>query len=274
VSESGAVPLCWSVAHLGPIAATTTDAALGYAVMAGPDPSDPISLRQPMPTLEGWTTPKLAGLTLGVFWSWFRHAAPEVVAACERLLERFRQMGARVCAIEIPDLEAARVAHVITICSEMAQALEYAWDEHHREHNLDVRINLALARACTAGDYLKAQRVRTRMIAHVNRVLKAADAIITPTTAVTAPRITARASRAGESDLSMQTEIMRFVTLANLTGLPAISFPAGCGVDGLPIGMQVIGRAYEEPVLLRVALAAEQVVERQRPRLFHHVLTP
>lgn len=274
VSESGAVPLCWSVAHLGPIAATTTDAALGYAVMAGPDRRDPISLRQPMPTLEGWSTPNLAGLTLGVFWSWFRHAAPEVVAACEALLERFREMGARVCAIEIPDLEAARVAHAITICTEMAQALEYAWDEHHREHNLDVRINLALARACSAGDYLKAQRVRTRMIAHVNRVLQAVDAIITPTTAVTAPRITAGASRAGESDLSMQMEIMRFVTVANLTGLPAISFPAGCGGDGLPVGMQVIGRAYEEPVLLRVALAAEQVVERQRPRRFHPVLTP
>jgi Asp-tRNA(Asn)/Glu-tRNA(Gln) amidotransferase A subunit family amidase len=274
VSEFGALPLCWSVAHIGPIAATATDATLGYAVMAGPDPRDPISLRQPVPTLKEWNNLNLRGLTLGVFWPWFRHAAPEIVAACESLLERFQQMGARVCAIEIPDLEAARVAHAITICTEMAQALEYAWDDHHREHNLDVRINLALARACTAGDYIKAQRARTRMISHFNRVLKAVDVILTPTTAVTAPRITAGASGGGESDLSVLTEIMRFVTVANLTGLPAISFPAGYGAGNRPIGMQAIGRAYDEPNLLRLALAAEQVVERRPPRLFHPLLAP
>jgi Asp-tRNA(Asn)/Glu-tRNA(Gln) amidotransferase A subunit family amidase len=273
VSEFGAVPLCWSVAHIGPIAATATDAALGYAVMAGPDPRDPISLRQPMPTLNGWNNLDLRDLTLGVYWPWFRHASPEIVAACERLIDRFQQMGARLREIEIPDLESARVAHIITISTEMAQALEYAWDEHHREHNLDVRINLALARACTAGDYIKAQRVRTRMISHFNRVLETVDLIITPTTGVTAPPITAGASRGGESDLSVLTEILRFTTVANLTGLPAISFPAGYGVDGLPIGMQAIGRAYDEPVLLRLAFAAEQVVERQVPRLFYPLLT-
>ena len=274
VSEFGAVPLCWSVAHIGPIAATATDAALGYALMAGPDPRDPISLRQPEPTLKGWNNPDLSGLTLGVFWPWFRHASPEIVAACESLLERFQQLGARLSTIEIPDLEAARVAHAITISTEMAQALDYTRHEHHREHNLDVRINLALARACTAGDYLKAQRVRTRVISHFNRVLNAVDVIITPTTAVTAPRITTGALEGGESDLSVLTEIMRFVTVANLTGLPAISFPAAHGVNGLPIGMQAIGRAYDEPTLLRLALAAEQVVERQEPRLFHPLLTP
>ncbi len=272
VSEFGAVPLCWSVAHIGPIAATATDAALGYAVLAGPDPRDPISLRQPSPTLTGWNNLNLSGLALGVFWPWFRHASPEIVAACESLLERLEQMGARVCAIEVPDLEAARVAHLITISTEMAQALEYAWDEHHREHNLDVRINLALARACTAGDYIKAQRVRTRMISHFNRVLKTVDVIITPTTGVTAPRITAGAACGGESDLSVLTEIIRFTTVANLTALPAISFPAGYGVDGLPIGMQAIGRAYDEPTLLRLALAAEQVVQRQAPRRFYPLL--
>jgi Asp-tRNA(Asn)/Glu-tRNA(Gln) amidotransferase A subunit family amidase len=165
------------------------------------------------------------------------------------------------------------VAHAITISSEMAQALDHPWDTHHREHNPDIRLSLALARAWTAADYLKAQRVRARTIAHFNRVLEAVDVVITPTTAVTAPRITAAALRAGESDLAVQTEIMRFVTVANLTGLPAISFPVGYGFDGLPIGMQVIGRAHGEPALLRLSLAAEQVVERQGPRLFYPVLT-
>jgi Asp-tRNA(Asn)/Glu-tRNA(Gln) amidotransferase A subunit family amidase len=100
------------------------------------------------------------------------------------------------------------------------------------------------------------------------------DVILTPTTAVRAPHLTAGALGGGESDLSVLTEIMRFVTVANLTGLPAISFPAGCGAAGLPIGMQAIGRAYDEPALLRLAFAAEQIVERPMPRHFYPVLTP
>jgi Asp-tRNA(Asn)/Glu-tRNA(Gln) amidotransferase A subunit family amidase len=111
------------------------------------------------------------------------------------------------------------------------------------------------------------------MIAHFNRVLKTVDVILTPTTAVTAPPIAAEALSGGESDLSVLTEIMRFVTVANLTGLPAISFPAGYGAGGLPIGMQAIGRPYDEPTLLRLARAAEQVVERRAPRLFYSALT-
>ena len=273
VSEFGAVPLCWSVAHIGPIGATATDAALGYSVIAGPDPRDPVSMSQPSPTLEGWDKADLKGLTLGVFWPWFRHAAPEVAAECESLLERFQEIGVQLRAIEIPDLEAARVAQAVTISAEMAQALDYAWEEHRQEHNLDVRINLALARALTAEDYIKAQRVRTRMMAHLNGILKTVDAIVTPTTAVTAPPIRAGALRAGESDLSVLTEAMRFVTVANLTGLPAISFPAGYSSDGLPIGMQAIGRAYDEATLLRLALAAERKVERRKPRLFYSLLT-
>ena len=96
LSEHGAVPLCWSVGHLGPMAATATDAALGYAVMAGPDANDPNSLHQPAPTLDGWNNVDLTGLKLGIYEPWFRHAEPEIVSACEGLLRRFESLGASV----------------------------------------------------------------------------------------------------------------------------------------------------------------------------------
>ena len=70
----------------------------------------------------------------------------------------------------------------------------------------------------------------------------------------------------------MLNEIMRFATPANFTGLPAISFPAGCNPAGLPIGIQAIGRAWDEATLLRLALAAGQVVERQKPQVFYDIL--
>ena len=272
VSEHGAAPLCWSVAHLGPMAATATDAALAYAVMAGPDPNDPSSLHQPAPTLEGWDRLDLSDLTLGIFWPWFRHASSDTVSTCEAMLKQFERMGAGLRDISIPDLEAGRLAHTVTIAGEMAQALSHTYADHHREHGLDVRINLVLARAFTARDYVQAQRVRTRMIANFNRALEQADVIVTPTTGLAAPFIPKTALPYGESDLSTLVEIMRFSPPANMTGLPAISFPAGYAAAGLPVGMQAIGRAWQEQTLLRLALAAEQVVERQPPQVYYRIL--
>jgi Asp-tRNA(Asn)/Glu-tRNA(Gln) amidotransferase A subunit family amidase len=272
VSEYGAAPLCWSVAHIGPLAATASDAALAYAVMAGPDLRDPNSLHQPLPTLENWDKPNLRGLTLGVYKPWFQHADPEVVAACESMLKRFTDMGAAVREIVIPDLELNRVAHTITIVSEMTQAMSYTYAEHHREHGLDVRLNLALGSAFTAREYILAQRARTRIIRNFKRALEQVDMILTPTTAIAAPPIPKDALPDGNSDLTTTIEIMRFVTAANLTGLPAISFPVGYTAKNMPIGMQAIGKAWDESTLLRLAVAAEQAVERKAPQVLYQIL--
>ncbi len=273
LSEHGAAPLAWSLAHVGPLAATVTDAALSYAVMAGPDPKDDVSLYQPAPTLAGWDREGLEGLTLGVYWPWFRHATAEVVTRCEAMLATFEELGASIREVTIPDLEAARVAHTMTVSSEMAQAVSRTYAEHHREHGLDVRVNLALARRFTSLDYVQAQRVRTRLLANFGRVLKDVDVILTPSTGLVAPPIPEAALRGGESDLSTLIEIMRFATPANLTGLPAISFPVGYSEAGLPVGMQAIGRAWQEPTLLRLALAAENAVTRRAPQ-WHYSLLP
>lgn len=265
VSERGAAPLCWSVAHNGPIADTATDLALAYAVIAGPDLRDPNSLHQPLPTLDNWDKPNLKGLKLGVFWPWFRHAEAEVVAACEGMLKQFEARGAEICEVVIPNLELNRVAHTITIISEMAQAADCWHDKHHREHGLDVRLTLDLARTLTSMDYVRAQRARTRMIRHFEQAFQQVDAILTPTTAIAAPPILKGALPNGESDLTKTADIMRFVSVANFTGLPAITFPAGYTQSGLPIGMQAIGRAWEEATLLRLAVNAEEVLERRKP---------
>ncbi len=272
VSEHGAAPLCWSVAHVGPLAGTASDVALAYAVMAGPDLRDPNSLHQPLPTLENWDQHTLRGLKLGVYKQWFQHAESEVVAACETMLKRFTDMGAEIREIIIPDLELNRIAQTVTIVSEMVQAMSYTYAEHRREHGLDVRLNLALGRAFNAQDYLMAQRARTRIINNFKRVLEEVDMILTPTTAIAAPPIPKDALPNGNSDLSTTIEIMRFVTAANMTGLPAISFPVGYTTNGLPIGMQAMGRAWEESLLLRLAVNAEQAIERKEPQVHYKVL--
>ena len=272
VSSFGDAPLGWSVSHIGPIAATVTDAALGYIVMAGPDPNDPMSLYQPQPFLKGWDNLELSDLKIGIYWPWFRHADADTVSACETLLNEIANMGAGIEEIIVPELEAGRVAHIVTIAAEMAQALDRYHTEHRSDYGLDTRINLAIAREFTSSDYIQSQRVRTRMMANFSNILEQVDVIITPTTGLPAPRIPENTLPYGESDLTTLFEIMRFVTYANFTGLPAISFPAGYNRDGLPVGMQIIGRPWQEHTLLRLALAAEQVVKRKAPQIYYDIL--
>lgn len=274
VSEQGAVPLDWSIAHIGPLAASATDAALIYGLIAGSDPADSFSLHQPAPSLKGWDNLNLKGMKLGVYWKWFRHADPEVVAACEAMLKQYEAMGCEIHEITIPNLEANRVAHSLTIITEMAQAMNSVYDNDHRfkEHGLDARINLALARQLAATDYVLAQRVRTRMMNHFHEAFNQVDMIVTPTTAIAAPPIKKGALPDGDSDLTTTIEIIRFAAASNFTGHPAISFPVGYTQKGLPIGMQVIGRPWDEPSLLRMALAAEQVIERKAPQVYYKLL--
>jgi len=272
ISEFGAAPLCWSVAHVGPLASSATDAALTYAVIAGSDPKDPISCHQPAPKLNGWDNLDLSELTLGIYWPWFRHATNDMVSGCEEMLKNLENMGAKIQEVTIPDLEANRVAHTIAIASEMAQAHNSFYEKHQKDYSLEVRINLALARKLTARDYILAQRIRTRMIENFNKAFKNVDVILTPTNGLTAPIIPKTAFPNGDSDLSTLVEIMRFITPANLTGLPASSFPVGYNESGLPIGMQAIGKAWQEQTLLRLVLAAEQVVEKKAPQIYYKIL--
>ena len=272
VSGFGSAPLAWTVDHYGAIAGSALDAALAYAVLAGPDPKDPGTLRQPPVTLETFDDLDLRGMTLGVYAPWFEHASPAMVESCSRLLMDLEQMGAEVREIEIPELGAARIAHLVTIISEMAAGVDRHQQAHRRDWGLDVRLSLALARSLSSRDYIQAQRIRTRTIAHFERALARVDAIVTPATGCTAPRIRADALPGGESDLTTTLEIMRFSTPPNLTGHPAISIPAGYDAGGLPVGLQAIGRYWHEHTLLRLAHAAEGAVKRRVPRISYRLL--
>lgn len=268
ISNFGAAPLDWSVGHVGPIAATATDLALGYAIIAGADSKDPHTWYQPTPGLERFRDTDLTGLRLGIYTPWFQHAANDVVLGCKAFLSVFEKLGASIEEIVLPGLEEARVAHTVTIATEMAEALAPTYAEHHKEHGLDVRINLALARHFKAITYVQSQRVRTQLIRTFEKAFQQVDVIITPATAIPAPPIPPAALKGGESDLTTLIEIMRFVTPANLTGSPAISFPVGYTPQGLPIGMQAIGKPWDEATLLRLAYAAEQHLERKQPKIY------
>lgn len=270
-SERGAAPLCWSLAHVGPIGATARDVALGYLAIAGRDPGDPNTLRQPAPTLAGFAD-GVAGLRLGVYRPWFEDADPEVVRACSAILAALVDQGATVVEVEIPELGVLSAAHSVTIAVEMATAHLHHHAASRADYAFETRFNLALARRLRGSDYVHAQRLRARLYGHVREALAQADVIVTPATACTAPRVAPDALATGESDLALLDRLCRFARAGNFTGLPAISFPAGYDQAGRPIGFQAMGRPWEEHVLLRIAQAAERVVPREAPRVHRRIL--
>jgi Asp-tRNA(Asn)/Glu-tRNA(Gln) amidotransferase A subunit family amidase len=164
-----------------------------------------------------------------------------------------------------------RIAHVVTLLAEQDANMQDRREER-RKLSAPSRLTLALAYGFTSTDYVQAQRVRTQAISTFEHVFEQVDAVITPTTAITAPLIPPAGARDGWSDLSVTTEKMRYAFPANLTGLPAISFPVGYDAAGLPIGMQAMGRFWGEQTLLRIAYTAEQSLERRRPRVSFPIL--
>ena len=272
VSSAGQFPLAWSIGHAGPLAATLSDLTLAYGVLAGADENDPWTQRQPEVNLPNPESKLPDGLRIGVFVPWFEHAKPEVFRVCLDAVETLQKLGLERKAVEFRGLEAARLAHLVAIASEMLSANAPHFRRKSR-FGRDIRINLSLAEHLSATDYVKAQRVRTELMAALSKVFEEVDILITPTTARTAPPILPDVTTAGESDLTVQDELMRFVVPFNLTGHPALSVPCGYDPQGLPVGLQLVGRPWEEALLLRVGAALEAKVARTSPMLHHTLLS-
>jgi len=221
--------------------------------------------------IDGWNKADLKGITLGIYIPWFEHASPDVVRVCKALLEKLAGAGATIKEIVVPGLDTMRIAHVITILSEMAASMSN-YPANIRDFGAEVRVSLGLAREFTAIDYVRAQRLRTRAMNDFKAIYREVDAIITPTSAIVAPEVPVKDAAGGWSDLSSTTEVMRYAFPGNLAGLPAITFPAGYDSKGLPIGMQAMGRWWEENLLLRIAYTAEQLVERKKPAVMFDLI--
>lgn len=269
IPETGVPPLCWTPGHVGPIGLTVADVALGYALLAGPDEHDVASARQSPAHLGGLSDRSLKGLKLGVCRPFFDDADADVVARCREALKACTDAGATVVEVPPPDLNQLLWSHTVIILTEMATAMMPHTSEDTGRFGPDARISLAIGRHFRATDYVHALRHRQAITREHVALMKDVDAIVTPTTACTAPSINERSLPDGESNLKLVDQLLRFARVGNLTGFPALSLPAGYDSLGLPVGVQFLGRPYQEHVLLRLGRVVEAAVQRRAPR--HHV---
>lgn len=268
IPETGVPPLCWTPGHAGPLGLSVDDVAAAYAIIAGKDGHDLSSERQPAPSIDGLKNADLKGVRIGVCQAYFDDADRDVVARCRDALKALTDRGAVVKEIAPPDLNRILWSHTVVILSEMATAMRNEIKKGADRFAYDSRTNLAIAQRFSATDYVHALRHRHGITRETIAVLSEVDVIATPTTASTAPAIPEDALPVGDSNLPVVDGLMRFIRVANLTGCPAISVPCGVDSAGLPVGFHLMGRPYEEHLLLRLARVVESRVESPTPK--HH----
>ncbi|HEU4753976.1 MAG TPA: amidase [Armatimonadota bacterium] len=256
--RTGVVPLAWSLDHVGPMTRTAADAGLVLEVIAGPDPGDPTSLSGPrFSAPEG--PAELEGVRLGIPREWFFDAGhPGVVRRFREAVAVLEGAGARVEEVSIPALEFASAAQNTIIAAEATAYHRGYLRGRADEYSESVRLRLLQGLFISAAEYLDAQRARRIVRRELLECLRNVDALITPTVAITAPRIDQAWVEAGDLAGPPQAFMVRSTFPFNLTGLPALSVPCGTS-EGMPVGLQIAGRPMEDARLLALAAAYEQL---------------
>ena len=264
VSRDGIVPHSWSLDHAGPLTRSVTDAAILMNVLAGYDPADPACRDEPVPDYRAAPRaadrrpaprrvpqPFLRGQPGGRRSARSRRRSATWPGRARRWsISRFRisptawPRSSRSSWPRPPPITTYRCARAgcSTTRPTCAQLVE-------------------IGRFVTGPDYLKAEQVRAVLMEDFRRAFDRVDVILGPTTPITAWKIGEWTARIGDRDESVLAASWRFTFPYNLTGLPAISVPCGFDRQGLPIGLQIAGRPFDEATVLRVAHAYERTHE-------------
>ena len=262
VSKHGCLPLAWSMDHAGPLTRTVRDAALSLNLLAGYDPRDPCSVDRPVPDFTEGLGHDLKGMRIAVVRKFLmQDGDPEVMAAIEAALPVLEDLGAIIEEIELPHIEDAFKAGTLTIVTEGVT--------YHADHlktrpdafSPQCRADLELGHLYKAVDYIQAQRLRRHLMEKTAEIMAPLDALVMPTSPITA-------SPAEGNPPDHPVYRVRNTIPFNFLSLPAISVPCGFSTEGLPIGLQIVGKAFDEAGILQIAHAYEQATtwHTQRPK--------
>lgn len=198
-------------------------------------------------------------IKLGIVAGEIADADADVAAAFERVLSSKEVADAfeRVDVV-VPSMRFARPIGYVTFGVEVAAAHREDLRKHRTSMGLDVRLIMALGERLTGDRFLHAQRHRARLRRDVDEALRKVDLLVLPTTGCTAPKIHPEAEQTGEVDDAGTAKLTRYTFMANLCGLPASNAPIGVDRSGMPIGLQLVGAAFDEPAVLAAMYALER----------------
>jgi aspartyl-tRNA(Asn)/glutamyl-tRNA(Gln) amidotransferase subunit A len=260
ISVFGVTPLSWSLDHVGIIGNCVSDIATILETIAGRDENDPASETEPVPKFSAELESSIRGLRVGVPDDYFfeEGVEKEVRNAVLKSVDLLKDLGAIIQSISLPSMRFSRYVTLVIMSSEASCYHEKYMRDHKEEYGRETRARLEFGNALPATWYLKAQRLRREMFEEFQRKCKTINAIVTPTTPITAPRIDQSTVEYGGISISPARLLPRFTSAFNLMGLPALSLPCGFTSAGLPIGMQIVGKTFQEGLLLRLAREFEE----------------
>jgi aspartyl-tRNA(Asn)/glutamyl-tRNA(Gln) amidotransferase subunit A len=270
VSNHGIIPLAWSMDTAGPMARTVADCAILFNAIAGHDPRDSSSATEAVSDYTADLERGVKGLRIGVVPGYFfHHLQPPVHDAVKAGLKILEGLGAQVLEVNIENIH-GNISAQLTIESAEPSAYHQRWlRERPDDYGADVRTLLEIGEMLLATHYIQAQRYRTLLRQEFLDAFRAVDVFICPTLPFTATRV-------GEMHVviengvaeDMLSAIMQFTGVPSLTGLPSLNVPCGFDPDGLPIGMQIIGRPFDEATLFRAGTAFQNATD------FHKRVAP
>jgi aspartyl-tRNA(Asn)/glutamyl-tRNA(Gln) amidotransferase subunit A len=274
VSGYGVVPLSRSLDHFGPLASSVAGAAMLLGAVAGGDRRDELAAARFVPDYSaGLRRSRLAGLRLGRPRDFFFDRLDEPVhRAIESAAREFQRLGARIREVSLP-----HVAGSLDPSTEIAMAEATAYHlgagyfpARAEEYGEDVRRLLERGLQVRAVDFLRALESRKAVAADFDSAWGEVDLLFAPATPIPAPRLGTRLVRIGTSEETVRAALLRLCRPANFVGIPAISLPCGFTEEGLPVGLQLLARPWDEARLLRAASAYERATgwqERHPPGL-------
>ena len=262
VSRRGVYPLSWSLDTVGPMTRTVEDAALIMNVIAGHDPRDPSSSKRPTEDFAATLDQGVNGTRVGIPRNYFYEAIdPEVAEAVRSSARLLEGLGAQVDEVSIPVLDHSLSISRTILSAEAAEFHLGHLRDRAEDIGADVRARLEAGALTLAKDYIKAQRARTAFNRQMAKTMERFDLLLTPTVPIGAPRIGETTVRVGDRIEPAVDLLSRLTRPFNISGVPTISVPCGFTSSGMPIGMQLAGRPFEEATVLRVAHAYEQATD-------------
>jgi aspartyl-tRNA(Asn)/glutamyl-tRNA(Gln) amidotransferase subunit A len=262
VSRAGVFPESWSLDHIGPITRSVEDAALMLGVMAGHDPLDPTSSDEPVPDYLRRLRDPTSGLMVGVPSNYFfERCDQEVSKSVQSAIEILMQLGCRRVDFRFPRSVEIVAAHIAIDQSESSSYHRESLAQRPGDFQPDVRLLLEQGMFISAVDYIQAQRFRGLVFNEVMRLFERFDVIVTPTQPITAPLVGEQTIRFADGEETVDSAVSRFDAPFNLLGLPSLTVPCGFSNDGLPIGMQIVGRPFDESTVLQVGYAYENATD-------------
>jgi aspartyl-tRNA(Asn)/glutamyl-tRNA(Gln) amidotransferase subunit A len=262
ISRAGAMALSQSLDTVGPLARSAEDCALLMGLMAGADPEDPTASAAPVPDYVAATRETVKGLRIGVPAGFYvDDLDPEVASALENTIAILKREGAQIVTVELPDQRQLSAACQFVIAVEAA-AFHKRWlIERPQDYGSQVLMRLQNGLAIPGVSYLEAMRWRGPALAAHLAAVAGVDAVIAPVAPVAAPTIAeSDVGNAPDAEAVIQ-RLTRFTRPINYLGVPALAIPVGFTRDGLPVGMQLIGRAFDEAMLLRIGAAFQRATD-------------